>query len=173
MSNDILELAKRGHGELPEPRALPGGHWVLAADRIYFTDARPETADKKASSASVKFSYRAKEPMADVDPAALAELPSGYSYGITSVRSEVFWLGEYTDLARIWTHLKKHDGFALQEDVGLLVEGENGSLQINPVVRAEFTGKVIVAELSRDSYGEGNANTAKKFVPFREFVAAA
>lgn len=147
---DYSDLLNRSRKDIPKPAVLPVGMWRLRAQRGAFFEPRQEDQNPR-----VVIWYKAMEPLSDVDPDELAELPEGYDFGNTQLEA-VFFLGELKD----WDRLNKH--------FDLL--GVDPELSTADALKA-VGGREVNAYLDKDTFtnkatGEPETkNTPKNFVP--------
>lgn len=94
-------MFQKSRAEIPVPKTLPRGHYVLA---LRATFKRPPREEGK--SGQLSFSFEALEPMEDVDPGELEALGENYSIKDNKISAD-FWLGENNpqDWHRVWEHL--------------------------------------------------------------------
>lgn len=146
---DYRDLLNRSRKDIPRPAVLPVGTWRLRAQRGQFFEPRQEDQNPR-----VVIWYKAQEPLSDVDPDELAELPADYDYGNTQLEA-VFFLGELKD----WDRLNKH--------FDLL--GVEGDLTTAEALKA-VGGREVNAYLDKDTFTDKSSgepvtkNTPKNFV---------
>jgi hypothetical protein len=103
MAEKYSELLSRSWDDIPEPKVLPEGTWLLKGRNVaYF----PENEEKEKS-ARVAFFYEAKEPMDDVDAEALTSLGENYDFANNDIVKQ-FFINRDKDWATIRTFLGKH-----------------------------------------------------------------
>jgi hypothetical protein len=124
---------------------LPTGTWRLRAQRAQFFEPREEDKSPRA----VVY-YRAMEPMDDVDPDELGDLPEGYQFKDTPIEA-VFFLSELRD----WDNLREH--------LKLLgVDVDSGSVK-DSLDAAK--GREVNAYLSKETYKDRQGNPGIKNKP--------
>jgi hypothetical protein len=128
---DYTELLKRSRKDIPKPEILPTGMWRVRAQRGHFFE--PREADHNPR---VVIWYKATEPLSDVDPDELGELPAEYDYGNTQLEA-VFFLGELKD----WDNLNSH----------LDLLGVDDDLSTEEALKA-VGGREAVCFVDRDSF---------------------
>lgn len=94
------DFFKKSRDEIPEPKPLPRGHYILALRGNFKRPPREE-----GKSGQLALFLEAVEPCDDVDPAEL----EAYGEGGLSIKeatiSVEFWLGDWSDVKAIFDHL--------------------------------------------------------------------
>lgn len=81
MAEKYSDLLNRSWDDIPQPKLLPEGTWLLKVRNVsYF----PKN-DEKNQPERVAFFFEAKEPMDDVDGSELTALGKDYDYAINDV----------------------------------------------------------------------------------------
>ena len=128
------DFFKRGLAELPKPKSLPRGHYVLALRGNFKRPPREE-----GKSGQITLFYEPVEPCDDVDPNEL----EAFSEGGRSIKDNVvtveFWLGDWKDVKNVFDHLSL---------LGVDVEGV---ADLSVALKAA-TNKRTVAYVSPDTY---------------------
>jgi len=111
------DILNRSWDDMPEAGLLPVGSWVITARNGAYLPPRDKT------NARVIFFYKAKEPMDDVDPDALAELgiTSGeYDLGMNEITYTI-WIEGPRDWQKVKAHLEllgvDPEGLTLKESL--------------------------------------------------------
>ena len=95
------DFFKKSLSELPEPKSLPRGHYVLALRGNFKRPPR-----EKGKSGQLALFLEPIEPCDDVDPAELeAFVSDGRSIKDNTVTVE-FWLGDWKNVKDIYAHLE-------------------------------------------------------------------
>lgn len=114
MSDNYEDILNRSVDELPEPKNLPAGSWVLKAQGA----ARFVPAKDEGQKSQVMFFYEPIEPMDDVDDDDLAALGDDYDYANNTLVYKI-WIERDTDWSRVVNHIKLHgvdtDGLTVKE----------------------------------------------------------
>ncbi len=98
------DFFKKPLADLPEPKNLPRGHYLLA---LRGTFKRPPR--KEGQSGQVAFFYEAIEPGEDVSPTEMeAFLAEGRTIKEGTVNFEA-WLGDWNNVKQLYAHLALHD----------------------------------------------------------------
>lgn len=151
MAETYEDILNTGWGNIPRPKLLPIGSYVLKGKTATYQP--PKSADK---SPVVLFIYSVGEPMEDVDSDAFEALGSDYDPSVNSIFHR-----EYVDTAEGWNrvinHLAKHGVNA--DDYDTKAEAFKA-----------FRGTEVVAYLGQDAYvnaaGEQVvSNRASQFSP--------
>lgn len=86
MSETYEDLLKSGWNELPDPKVLPEGSWLLKKTRgSYFKED-----EDRGLSARVSFEFKPVEPMDDVDAEEIDKLGPDYDIGENRVEYTIF-----------------------------------------------------------------------------------
>lgn len=91
------EILNRSWGEIPEPKTLPGGSWLLKTRNASYVPAKDD------NNAKALFFYVPREPMNDVSESELADLGADYDYSANQVVFTIWLEGP-----RDWDNLRKH-----------------------------------------------------------------
>lgn len=146
--SEYADILSQSWDNIPQPKLLPVGSWLLKGRNASFQAAKDET-----KSNAVLFVYSAKEPMDDVDSDALSELGAEYD-----VAENKIFFRMYVDDAAAWdgvrNHLAKH---------GIDTAGKS----IADSLKA-FKGTEVIAYLDQNTFvnaaGESvTSNNAKQF----------
>lgn len=131
--SDYADILKGSWGDVPVVSVLPDGSWLLRGQSASFQPAKD--ADKQSR---VMFVYTPKEPMDDVDAAALTALGADYEFDANRIFFNIF-VGSRADWDKVRNHLKLH-GIDTPEDKSI-----EDSLK-------EFKGTEVVAYLQSRTY---------------------
>lgn len=134
---DYTELLKKSRKDIPTPELLPVGTWRLRTQRAQFFEPRDEGQNPRA----VVY-LKAIEPLDNVDPDELSELPDDYDYGNTPLEY-AFFLGELRD----WDKLNKF--------FDLL--GIDDTLTTEQALKA-VGGQEVLAYVDQDTYTSKQTN---------------
>lgn len=103
MVEKYADIADQSWDDLPQPKVLPEGTWLLRGTNVsYFPEDKKN--DKKAR---VVFFYDFKEPMDDVDQSELQALGEDYDFGNNDVAKQ-FYINKPKDWAGVRKHLELH-----------------------------------------------------------------
>lgn len=145
------DILNRSVDELPEPKLLPAGSWVLKATG----GARYVAARDENSKAQVRFFYEPVEPLSDVDDDQLEELGADYDYG-NNILSFSVWIERETDWRKVVDHVKKH---------GVDTEGLTVKEAMAAVKSARIVGAVTQRQyLDKNTQEQRTVNDVNKFV---------
>lgn len=100
--SDYEDVLKKSWEEIPEPKLLPVGSWLLRGRNAAFLEPKEE-----GQNARVLFFYIPKSPMDDVDEGALAALGDDYDYAENDVIHTI-WIERNKDWDRVRKHLALH-----------------------------------------------------------------
>lgn len=98
---DYEGLLAKSWEDAPKDKVLPVGSWLLRG-----RNASAHEGDGGDDADRIIFFYQVKEPMSDVDAAALSEL-GGYDVTMKQV-TKTFWLNTPRDWDDVRAHLKLH-----------------------------------------------------------------
>lgn len=146
--------------DLPKPKNLPAGHYVLKLNALFFN---PREGDKAPM---VNPRFTAVKPLGDVNKNELAALGEGYNFGLNDEirvggESLMFW-GSVRQQAAVKEFLEVF-GVELP-DAPLWVPGDDGTPRANPKVMEVLKKGAVVGELSLDEYQGTVRNVADHFV---------
>lgn len=128
------DFFKRSLNELPKPKPLPRGHYVLALRSSFKRPPREE-----GKSGQLVLFYEPVAPGDDVDPTELEAFQAeGLSIQDVSIAVE-FWLGDWSDVEAIYKHL------------ALLGADVEQAADLSVAVKAA-TNKRVAAYVSTDTY---------------------
>lgn len=147
--SNYADILQQSWSEIPEPKVLPVGSYLLKGSNATFQKAKDETKNP-----SVLMVFQPKEAMDDVDQAALAELGDNYEVTENSVFHRV-----YIERKSDWDKVRK-----ILAKMGVSVEGS-----LEESFKA-FRGAEVIGYLDQNTYtnGEGNVitqNVIKEFAP--------
>ena len=131
------DIAKLTWGNIPEPKLLPDGSWLLRAQMAKYMPARDEDGNPQ-----VLFVYGAKEPMSDVRAEDLDALGSNYDLGANRIFVR-FYVSNAAEWDNVRKHLAKHG-----------VEAEGPIVDTLKKVR----GTEVVGYLTTRSFVDGSGN---------------
>jgi len=97
---DYEKLLETGWEDIPEPKVLPDGTWLLQCVKAKYQAGGDKT------NANVMFIYVPKMPMDDVREDELEEL-EGYDWAKNQIFFKI-WLQRPADWAKLRSHLSKH-----------------------------------------------------------------
>jgi hypothetical protein len=139
---DYDDILNRSWDDIPEPKLLPGGNWLMVGKNAALVKPKEE-----GKSLKILFTFGAKSPV-DVAEDLLDEL-GDYDVTINEVSHTI-----YLETASDWNKVRKF--LAL---VGIEMEGsildEAGKLSFNKA----FRGSEIVAEVGQRSYDDAAGET--------------
>lgn len=81
MPEKYSEILNRSWDDIPQPKLLPEGTWLLRVRNVSYFPANEE----KQQPERVAFFFEAKEPMDDVDAQELTALGEDYSFAINDI----------------------------------------------------------------------------------------
>lgn len=150
MANDYADIAKTTWAELPEPKILPDGSWL-----IRLRGARIDKAQEADKKDRVQFTYSVREPMDDVDVEALRALGDDYDVSINRVYYTVFIDDPSSWRSKVKRHIELH---------GVEVDESQPIAETLKAVR----GKDVVAYLTTRTFqakdgSQAEANEASNF----------
>lgn len=132
-------LLNRSWGEIPEPKTLPVGSWLLKGRNVAYLPAKGEGNPR------VLFFYTPKEPMDDVRPEELAELGDDYDYANNQIVKTI-WVESNRDWATVKAHLALHG-----------VDVSNGRSQKDTF--KDFKGTEVIAYLETKAFTTAGGET--------------
>lgn len=133
MPSKFADIAEQQWNDIPEPKLLPEGTYLLRGTNVSYFPADKEN-DK---SARVVFFYETKEAMDDVPESKLKELGEGYDFANNDIAQQ-FFINRAKDWDRVRKHLSAH---------GIDVDGKT-----MPETFEEFRGTEVLAHLVQDEY---------------------
>lgn len=92
------DILNRSWDDIPEPKLLPEGSWLLRGKNVAFFPPQEE-----GKSARVAFFYEAVEPMDDVKQESLDALGEDYAYSENDIVKQFF-----INRNRDWDAVRKH-----------------------------------------------------------------
>ena|ERR1700730_8233370 len=103
MPEKYSEILNRSWDDIPQPKLLPEGTWLLKVRNVQFFPAN----DERNQPDRVAFFFEAREPMDDVDAKDLAALGEGYSYSINEIAKQfsIFRTGDWEDVRKLLSML--------------------------------------------------------------------
>lgn len=120
MAEKYSDILNRSWDDIPQPKLLPEGSWLLKVRNVsYF----PANEDKNQPE-RVAFFFAAKEPMDDVDQQELTALGDGYDYAIN-------------DVVKQFTIFRPKDWNAVRDLLGLLGVDPKGASQADTFKEAK------------------------------------
>lgn len=102
MTDTYTDIMKVAWGEIPEPKLLPVGSWLLQLRNVTFLEPREE-----GQKGRVLFFYTPRAPMEDVSEDDLAALGQDYDFGENQVTYTI-WIESSRDWKRVREHIAKH-----------------------------------------------------------------
>lgn len=139
MADNYQDILKRSWDDIPEPKLLPTGSWLLKGKNVAVFPPREE-----GQAMRVGFFYEAKEPMDDVSADELASLGSDYSYAENDIVKQ-FFINRNKD----WDSVRKH--LALH---GIETEGKTQDETFKA-----FKNSEVVAYLGTKTFTTGQGET--------------
>jgi hypothetical protein len=173
---DYGDLYTSAGVHIPEPKVLPIGHWVLAADAVFFNEAKVSESGKQISP-RFQMRYTPVQPLGDVSERDLEAL-GDYDFtmkGLNDVYSKTFWWNSVRERREFLDHLQKHTGFTLSEEPLLVVINKGTPEErsiFNPVYAQQIRGATINGVLAQETYKGETRNVANEFVPVQQAKAA-
>lgn len=131
---DYADILKRAWSEIPEPKVLPGGSWLLKGLAAKFS---PPKGDSDSS--TVLFMYQVKEPCEDVNDGEVAELGEDYDFGLNKI-SYTVWINEDSDWDKVRKHLVRN-GVDISGSLEDSFKAFKGTEVIGYVTEAVYTDK--------------------------------
>jgi hypothetical protein len=139
MAEKYSDILNRSWDDIPEPKLLPVGSWLLRGKNVAYFPAAEE-----GKSARVAFFYEAKEPMDDVDAGELRELGDDYAYSENDIVKQ-FFINRNKDWDAVRKHLALH---------GIDSEGKSQAETFKA-----FGGTEVVSYLSTKTYVRQDGTT--------------
>lgn len=96
------DLLSKAWGDIPEPKLLPTGSWLLKGRNVSVFPPREE-----GQATRVAFFYSAVEPMDDVSEVELQGLGEDYSYSENDIVKQ-FFINRNKDWDKVRQHLALH-----------------------------------------------------------------
>ncbi len=106
--NDYESIGDTSWDDIPEPKTLPNGPWLLQGKNAKRMKGRDADDEHEASSPYVLFFYKAVEPLAEVDDAELAALGDDYDVSTNDLSFRIY-IETKADFRKVLTHLAKHE----------------------------------------------------------------
>jgi hypothetical protein len=102
MNENYADILTRSWDDIPTPKVLPVGTWLLRGKNVALFPPKEE-----GQSLRVAFFYQAKEPMADVKQEELDTLGEDYAYSENDIVKQ-FFVNRNKDWDGIRRHLALH-----------------------------------------------------------------
>lgn len=139
MTEKYEDILNMNWDNIPEPKLLPVGSWLLRGRNVAVFQPKEE-----GQSIRVAFFYEAKEPMEDVNQTELEALGADYSYSENDIVKQ-FFINRNKD----WDNVRKH--LALH---GVDVNGQSIAASFKA-----FKGAEVVAFLTTKTFTGGDGQT--------------
>ena len=104
---DYETIGDMSWDDVPDPKVLPKGPWVLAGKNAKRMPGRAGEDGKSDSSPYVLFFYKAVEPLVEVDDDELAALGDEYDVQINDLTFRIY-IETKADYRKVEAHLAKH-----------------------------------------------------------------
>lgn len=140
MSDNYIDTLNKSWGDIPEPKTLPVGTWLLRGRNVAVFPPAEE-----GKSARVAFFYEAVEPMDNVNGDELAALGDDYSFAENDIVKQ-FFINRSKDWWAVRKHLELH-GIAVEEGMTI------------PETFKLFKGTEVYAYLSTKTFTNGAGET--------------
>ena len=131
MSENYSDILNTQWDDIPEPKVLPDGSYLLKLRNASYQPAKGE------GDPTVMFAYKVVEPMDDVPQDENDKLGNDYDYDLNTIFSR-FWISNTADWAKVRKHLEKH---------GVDVSGKTPTEALK-----DARGSEVVAFLQQRSY---------------------
>jgi hypothetical protein len=139
MTEKYEDILNRSWDEIPVPKLLPVGSWLLRGRNVALFPPKEE-----GQSMRVAFFYEAKEPMDDVSEKELAELGDDYAYSENDIVKQ-FFINRNKD----WDAVRKH----------LALHGIDGAGKTQADTFKEFKGAEVISYLTTRTFTDASGNT--------------
>lgn len=139
MAEKYEDLLNRSWDDIPEPKLLPAGSWLLRGKNVAMF---PPSEEGKP--ARLAFFYNAKEPMDDVSQAELDALGEDYSFAENDIVKQ-FFINRNKD----WDAVRKH----------LALHGIDTAGKSQADTFKAFGGTEVIAYLGTRTYTNGQGQT--------------
>jgi hypothetical protein len=133
MASKYADILSAQWDDLPQPKLLPDGTWLLRGSNASYFPGDEEN-DK---SARVAFFYEVKEPMEDVRQEDLDALGEGYDFANNDIVAQ-FYINRPKDWAKVREHLEAH---------GIDPTGKTQEQTFE-----EFKGTEVLAHITQNTY---------------------
>lgn len=99
MPEKYSDILNRSWDDIPQPKLLPEGTWLLKLRNVSYFPANEESNQPER----VAFFFEAKEPMDDVDAQELSALGDGYNYAINDITKQfsIFRPAAWNDVRKL------------------------------------------------------------------------
>lgn len=111
---DYASILTKSYAELPKPKLLPTGSWLLKGRNASYIEPKEDKNGK------VLFFYKASEAMDDVSEAELEALGADYDIQMNDLVHTIYIESDADWEKKVIPFLKRHDGWVPGEN---LVEG--------------------------------------------------
>lgn len=140
MTEKYSDILQRTWSEIPEPKLLPQGSWLLRGKNVAIFPPKEE-----GKPARVAFFYEAVEPMDDVSQTDLEALGTDYAFSENDIVKQ-FFINRNKDWDQVRKHLVLH---------GVDVAPSRSQAE----TFKDFTGTEIVSYLGTKTFTDGSGNT--------------
>lgn len=141
MLSKYADILNQQWDDLPQPKLLPEGTYLLKGTNVSFFPANEEE-DK---SARVVFFYEVKEPMEDVEASELDKLGVNYDFANNDIAAQ-FYINRPKDWAKVRAHLEAH---------GINPEGKTQEETFEA-----FKGTEVLAHITQNEYVSKRTGTS-------------
>jgi hypothetical protein len=164
---DYDETAARAWNDVPEPKNLPDGHYVLRLNGLFANEPKEEA---KRQDPRISPRFTAVKALGDVDQKALKALGAGYQVALNDEIYKglplLYWPSEggFKDKRKVIDLLTVFERSlpAVQE---FLVTGDNGDRRVNPEIVDALRDAEVVGYVERDEYNGEERNIVTSFIP--------
>lgn len=146
MTSKYSDIANKQWDDIPEPKLLPEGTYLLRGMNVSHFPAD----EKNDRSERVVFFYQVKEPMDDVDTTELNELGENYDFANNDIAQQ-FFISRSKDWDRVRKHLEAH---------GIATKGKS-----LPDSFEEFRNTEVLAHVIQDEYVNHSGQLVKQNKP--------
>lgn len=145
MTDNYAEILNRSWDEIPEPKLIPTGSWLLRGNNVGYFPAKEE-----GKSSRVAFFYTPKEAMDDVSEEELAQLGADYDLADSDVVKQ-FFINRNKDWDAVRKHLELH---------GIDTKGKSQDETFK-----EFKGSEVIAYVGTRTYVDSSGVTKEQNDP--------
>lgn len=145
MADNYADILNRSWDEIPEPKVLPNGTWLLRGNNVGYFPAKEE-----GKSTRVAFFYTPKEAMDDVDEAELDQLGPDYDLADSDVVKQFF-----INRSKDWDAVRKH----------LALHGIDTTGKSQVETFKEFNGTEVLSYLGTKTYTDSSGKTVEQNDP--------
>lgn len=157
MADSYKDIAHRQWDEIPEPKLLPVGSYLLKAlgGRLKDIETTDDEGDTQQATL-VNFGYSVVEPMSDVNEVDLEKLGEDYDFSMNKVYA-TFWINDDGDWGKVKKHLAKH---------GVNVSGMDVSESLKAVRGAKIAAYLDERSYTNNAGDEVTENSPTNFVEY-------